>query len=121
MFAIKSENRTQDTNANQDYSKLLKDKILLAYKKLKSVAKSELSTKNKFKLAQLSDDKLNKLKSMEAGMGCFLVAYNYDHDLSKKKVEILNRINLLLNQYSNLSKTSSEKKTEDDFSEFFQQ
>ncbi len=121
MFAIKSENKVQDTNTNQDYSKLLKDKILLVYKRLKSVAKSELRTKSKFKLAQLSDDKVNKLKSLETGMGCFLVAYNYDNELTKKKVEILNRINLLLNQYSNLAQVPSEKKTQDDFSEFFQQ
>lgn len=120
MFAVESEKKTNTPNVSSRDQSDLTDKILFAYKKLKSIAKSEFNVKNKFKPAQLSQDKFNKLKSVEANIDCLLVAYEYDTNLLDKKFNILNRINSLLTQYSSLFVESEIKKTNDDFSKFFE-
>ncbi len=121
MFAIES--KKEDINKPESNSlcqSALTEKILCVYKRLKAIAKAEFSSKSKFKLAQLSQDKLNKLKNIETNMGYCLIAYEDNFELLNKKVDILNRINSLLNQYSKLSNTTSIKDTPDDFNKFFE-
>ncbi len=119
MFAIKPEKEEISKSVLQEQHSLT-DKLLSVYKKLKSIAKSEFDPKNKFKLAKLSQDKLNRIKNIESNMSCVLVAYEHDVDLLDKKINILNRINSLLNQYSAISAEPKIKDRNDDFSKFFE-
>ena len=112
MFALKSENKSNTTETKNSKKSNVTDKILFIYKKLKKIAQYELNLKNKFKLADLNNARLNKLKSLESDLGICLVAYEEDN-FSSQKLQILTQINSLLNDYSKLI-------TKDDFSKFFE-
>ena len=113
MFALKSETNlkvVEDKNLNIQG---VTDKILIIYKKLKKIARVEINSKTKFEPAKLTSQELNQLKSLESSVGLCLVAYKEGNDLSEQKIQILNQINKLLNDYSGLI-------TQDDFSKFFE-
>ncbi len=113
MFALKSNTRSTHSQNDKFNSQAVVDKILVAYKKLKKIAKFEISLKNKFKLANLTSNQLGQLKSIESNLGFCLVAYNEEDDFLGQKIQILTQINNLLNDYSKLL-------TKDDFSKFFE-
>ena len=121
MFALKSENKLKVVEHKNSGIQSVRDKILFIYKKLKKIAKHEIKSKTKFKPANLTNQQLNQLKSLESGIGLCLVAYEDKDNFLKQKVEILNRINNLLNDYSKLV-TQGEKKADsnEDFSKFFE-
>lgn len=73
MFALKSEAKLTYSQNNKFNSQSVVDKILLSYKRLKKIAKSEINSKDKIK-----DDSL------------------------EQKIQILTQINNLLNDYSKL-------------------
>lgn len=125
MFALKTEKSFDDSKKRDSSSPGLKDKILIIYKKLKKIANCEFNTKNKFKLATLSSEELIKLKSFESNLNLSLLAYEDDQKkLNKKKlnekIEILNQINNLLNNYFKLSGDNGKRYTNEDFSKFFE-
>ena len=97
-------------------------KILFAYKKLKEIAKYESDLSSEFQIARLHPEQLEKLKSLESNLGYCLIAYEQQLHLKNKKSEILNKISLLLNEYSKLCKSSKNqrKTTLDDFAKFFE-
>ena len=121
MFALKSENKLEIVENKNHTTHSVRDKILYIYNKLKKIAKSEINSKNKFKPANLTNSQLNQLKSLESNIGLCLVAYEDKDNFLKQKVEILNRINNLLNDYSKLI-AQNEKKIDsnEDFSKFFE-
>ena len=121
MFALKSENKLEIVEHKNPGTQDIRDKILFIYKKLKKIAKHEIKSKTKFKPANLTNQQLNQLKSLESGIGLCLVAYEDKDDSLKQKVEILNRVNNLLNDYSKLV-TQGKKKADsnEDFSKFFE-
>ena len=119
MFALKSKNKLEVVENKNSSTHTVRDKILFIYNKLKKIAKSEINSKNKFKPANLTNSQLNQLKSLELNIGLCLIAYEDKDDFLKQKVEILNRINNLLNDYSKLI-AAPQNNTNDDFSKFFE-
>ena len=121
MFALKSGNKLEIVENKNPATQSVRDKILFIYKKLKKIAKHEIKSKTKFKPATLTNQQLNQLKSLESSIGLCLVAYEDKDDFLKQKVEILNQINNLLNDFSHLV-TQGEKKanSNEDFSKFFE-
>ena len=117
MFAVKSESSPGKYENKKLDNKSITDKLLLVYKKLKNIAKSEINSKNKFKLANLRNDQLTRIKSIEYDMDLFLIAYETDKKNFNKKIQILTQVNILLNDYSNLMTKSN---SSDDFSKFFE-
>ena len=113
MFALKSETKSTQLRNNKFDSQSVVDKVLLIYKKIKKIAKSEINLKNKFKLANLTNNQLGYLKSLESDLGFCLVAYKGEDDSLGQKIQILTQINNLLNDYSKLL-------SQDDFSKFFE-
>lgn len=113
MFALQSEKKLETFKTKDLTTQNITDNLLLIYKKLKKIAKSEISLKNKFKLADLTNNQLSQLKSLETDLGFCLVAYKGENDSSGQKIQILTQINNLLNDYSKLL-------TRDDFSKFFE-
>src|SRR3989338_10703151 len=85
--------------------------ILSVYKKLKDIAKDEFNPKLKYKVAELSGSQLQKVKDFENNLNCCLVVYSADRalELENEKLNILNKINQLLNQYSALGDLSKTK------------
>lgn len=75
-------------------------KIIYAYKKLKQIAKYEsgLNSDLSSKVANLTNDQLEKIKLLESKLGCRLVAYE-NSDLEYRKNEILDGLHLLLDEY----------------------
>jgi hypothetical protein len=117
MFALKSELKpVKDENKKSD-NQSITDKVLITYKKLKNIAKTEINSKNKFKLANLKNEQLNQIKSIESNTGLFLVAYEPDKKHLNQKIQILTQINMLLNDYSKLI---GKNPSSDDFSKFFE-
>ena len=113
MFALKSDLKLENIQNTELNPEKISDKLLVIYKKLKTIAKSEINSKNQFKLANLKADQINQVKSIESNMGLCFVAYELDTKLLNDKVQILTQINKLLNDYSKLI-------TKDDFSKFFE-
>lgn len=111
--------------------------IIYAYKKLKQIAKYESGLKSdlSFKIANLNQDQLEKIKLLEGKIGFKLVAYE-NSDLNYRKNEILEGIHILLDEYLSLyenktfAKSSTKKiipinnkkeeKINEDFNGFFQ-
>ena len=113
MFALKSDLKLENIQNTKLNPEKISDKLLVIYKKLKNIAKSEINSKNKFKLANLKADQINQINSIEFNMGLCFVAYELDSELLNNKIQILTQINKLLNDYSKLI-------TKDDFSKFFE-
>lgn len=95
--------------------------ILLLHKKLKEVAQYESLSNTDYKLAKLSSLQVEKIKSLELGLGCHLVAFEYDSSIDENKCMILNRISSLLDEYFSICKTKKNEKSDSDFSKFFEQ
>lgn len=93
-------------------------KILYVHKKLKEVARHESISRQKYNVAKLNPEKLEKLKQVESKIGCYLVAYEPDPEAEENKSMILNRISSLLDEYLSLCRV---KKHEDGFNGFFEQ
>ena len=113
MFALKSETKSEQVENKKLGYQNITNKLLVIYKKLKNIAKVEISSKNKFKLANLKNDQLGQIKSIESDMNLCLLAYEPDEKFLNQKMQILTQINTLLNEYSKLI-------TQDDFSKFFE-
>ncbi len=113
MFALQSESKPSKDENKKSGNQSITNKLLLVYKKLKNIAKAEINSKNKFKLAKLKDEQLSRIKLIESDMDLFLIAYESDKQCFNQKIQILTRINKLLNDYSKLI-------AEDDFSKFFE-
>ena len=117
MFALKSELKLdKDENKKLD-NQLVTDKLLLIYKKLKNIAKAEIQSKKKLKLANLKNEQLSQIKSIESDMDLFLLAYESDKKHLSQKIQLLTQINMLLNDYSGLLRKDY---SNDDFSKFFE-
>ena len=122
MFAS---NTAEIINFEKPLSKSKKNdvftKILYVHKKLKEVAQYESIAKQKYNIAKLNPEKIEKLKSLESKIGCYLVAFDFDPEIEENKSMILNRISSLLDEYLDLCKSNKYKNQEDGFSGFFQQ
>ena len=93
--------------------------ILTIHKKLKEIARIESNIRPKYKIAKLTQEKLQKIKNLEENIDYCLVAYDADSDLSYKKHKILTSINLLLDDYKNLLQSNKSSKPDDSFNELF--
>ena len=120
MFALKTDKSSELSEKKPLNIQVLKNKILIAYKKLKTITKHEFRDENKFKLAALSPEQLVRLKSLESDLHLYLIAYEADPKILNKKIDILNRVNGLLNDYCKLSQENSKKYANEDFSKFFE-
>lgn len=96
-------------------------KILYIHKKLKEIAQYESISKTKYNVAKLSSEKLEKVKTLESKLGCYLIAYEVDAEVEENKCMILNRISSLLDEYLDLCRDTVLKKQEDGFNGFFEQ
>ena len=93
--------------------------ILDIHKKLKEIARIESNIKPKYKVAKLTQEKLQKIKNLEENIDHCLIAYDADSTLSYKKYKILDNIKLLLDDYKNLLQSSKSSKPDDSFNELF--
>lgn len=111
MFNQNLKNKKMYTSDKENSFK----KIIYAYKKLKQIAKYEsISNENPAsKVASLTNEQLEKIKLLEARLGCRLVAYE-NIDLNYRKGEILDGLHLLLDEYLSLytNKSEANRKTE---------
>lgn len=96
-------------------------KILFVHKKLKEIAKHESNRDKEYKIASLSSEQVNKIKTLESTLGFNLVAYEVDEKLKQKKVKILDEIYSLLDEYLSIYNPQLSKKNECNFNEFFEQ
>ena len=120
MFALKSEKKLELIENKNLTTQSVTDKILSIYKKLKKIAKHEVTSRDRFKVAKLNHEQLNQLKSIELNIGFHLVAYEENDKFSDQKIQILTQINQLLNNYFKLITQDKEKNNlSDDFSKFF--
>jgi hypothetical protein len=93
--------------------------IVSIHNKLKKIAKLEISDKNKFKIANLKPPILKKIQNLELETSLTLVAFEKDHSEEIKKIQLLKKINSLLDEYMNASKRDNLEI--DGFSDFFAQ
>ena len=96
-------------------------KILFIHKKLKEIAKYENSYKEKFQLAKLNLAQVSQIKNLESDLNLFLIAYETEKIVSHDKQSILNKINILLDEYLDVCKYSNKNQSQDEFSKFFEE
>ena len=96
-------------------------KILFLHKKLKELAQYESLSNTDYKLARLNPTQMEKIKMLESGLSCHLVAFEYDSSIDENKCMILNRISSLLDEYLSICKAKKTSNTDVDFSKFFEQ
>ena len=114
----------QKNNNQRDENTSVKNdvftQILYIHKKLKNIAQNESLAKTRFKVAKLNSKELNEVKQLETSLGYYFIAYESDKEIEENKKMLLNKINLLLDEYSNYLKQTKAGK-DDEFKEFFEQ
>ena len=122
MIMLNNAEKTSNKSKNAD---LVFSTILQIHKQLKEIAKLESTPKTKYNIADLSEDKLLKIKNFESSLEICLVAYEADYKLFKQKIKILNDINLLLDNYLKIGRLKDTTEVRyistDEFSGFFEQ
>ena len=96
-------------------------KLLCIHKKLKNIAQHEYINENKFKVAKLNPSELNEIKHLEGKLGYCCVAYEHDNSVEENKIIMLNKIDLLLDEYMKLLTNKRKTNTDDEFKDFFEQ
>ena len=96
-------------------------RILYIHKKLKNIAQHEYINENKFKVAKLNPLELNEMKHLEGKLGYCCVAYEHDDSIEENKIIMLNKIDLLLDEYMKLLTNKRKTNTDDEFKDFFEQ
>ena len=93
--------------------------ILDIHKKLKEIARIESNIRPKYKVAKLTQEKLQKIRNLEENIDYCLVAYDANSDLSYKKHKLLENIKMLLDDYKNLLQSTKSNNSDDSFNELF--
>lgn len=117
MFASQKLENLEYKRTSAEKSTL--SKIVDIHNKLKLIASIEAKSKVEYRVAKLSNNKLNEIKRVEEELDLSLVAYERNENALSQRKQILNEVQQMLDKYLELSCKKSS--AEYDFKDFFEQ